>query len=71
MSYRKMINLKPATGEKLEEAAKRHGVNRNEVIDLAVDLLDRIDHARHKDPIVSITVQTQNGVDQVPLYFRG
>src|SRR5580704_16525266 len=46
MAYRKTVNLPNDSETKLKTAAKRRGLNANRVMEIALDLLDQVDHAR-------------------------
>jgi hypothetical protein len=78
MAYRKMVSLPLDSESKLKIAAKRRGLNANRVVEIALDLLDQVDHARANNErvymdaaVVGLMVQRSGAQpEQRPLYFN-
>jgi ribosomal protein L1 len=71
MSYRKTVSLMPEAEMKLKATAKRRGVNANRAIEIAILLLDQVDHVRADSKVVGMVVLDQkNQQEQLkPMYF--
>jgi hypothetical protein len=76
MGYRKTVNLMPGAADKMMAAAKRRKVNANRALEIAIELLDQVDHVRADAAVVGLTVQNQNDEgkpqppQQLPMYFN-
>jgi hypothetical protein len=78
MAYRKTLSLPNDSETKLKTAAKRRGLNANRVMEIALDLLDQVDHARADadldrvdSAVVGLFVQRFGAQrEERPLYFN-
>jgi hypothetical protein len=78
MSYRKTLNLKPVAEMQLRAAAKRYGVSDTNAVEIALRLLDQVDHVRKESKVVGVAVQSPSTQPQQQqqelfkeMYFNG